>query len=483
MDLPIIEAIYFVNFLTIIATVYFERKKPVNAIAWIFAIILLPMFGFVIYIIFGRSLRTTHRNIFKNKKEYDALYQVWITEDKHFLDSRGKSIADKSFEKYYDIIEMNFNANGSMYFRDNDITIFTSGEEKYTALFKDIENATETIHILYYSINNDDIGRKFIDLLSKKAAEGVKVRLIYDHAANWISPGKMFAPLIESGGDVCSFFPLKFGTYLRFNYRNHRKIAVIDGKYAYMGGMNIGDEYLGLHRRIKPWRDTHIRITGTSVHCVQLRFLMDWYHASINEREIDDSMLESLFPKPEKTGDIGLQLVSGGPDSNDEQIKRGFIKMINSSRKKIYIQTPYFIPDESFLEALQIAATSGVDVRVMLPFVADKMFVNRATTSYIKDLLDYGIKVYLYPGFLHSKMIIMDDEITSIGSSNMDIRSFMLDFEINAFIYSTKFTKKCVNIFENDMDKSKLVTKDWHNSRSLWIKFQEGLFRLFSPML
>lgn len=478
----VVGIVYSINLLSIIVTVYLERKKHIAAVLWILTLTILPIFGFVLYFIFGRNLRPIQKKKFKNKREFDALYKKWITEEKHIFDPKDHTISAENSEKYHDFIEMNINASGSVYSQDNDINIFTSAQDNYEAMFKDIENATDTIQILYYSINNDDIGRKFIKLLSKKAAQGIRIRLLYDHAGNWITPGKMFAPLINSGCKVCSFFPFRFGTYFRFNYRNHRKIVVIDGKIAYMGGMNIGDEYLGLHKRIKPWRDTNIRLTGSSVHLIQLRFLMDWYYSSNNEGKIDDSLVERLFPPPIKTGEIGLQLVSSGPDTNVDQIKCGFIKMINTAKEKLYIQTPYFIPDEPFIQALQIAAMSGVDVRVMLPGIADKIYVNRATTSYVKDLLDYGVKVYFYPGFLHAKMIIMDENITSLGSSNMDLRSFMLDFEINVFIYDTEFSKKCVDIFEKDMSLSKIITKDWCNSRSLWIKFQEGLFRIFSPL-
>jgi len=279
----IVGIVYLINLLSIIAIVYFERKKTISAVVWILVLTILPLIGFILYFIFGKNFHLFQRKKFKNKREFDALYKSWITDEKHIFKSKNNTISAEKLEKYHDFIEMNINAGGSIYSQDNDITLFTSAKENYASLFKDIENASDTVQVFYFSINNDDIGRKFINLLAKKASDGVRIRLMYDHAGSWVSTGSMFAPLINAGGKVYSFFPLKFGTYTRYNYRNHRKIVIIDGTIAYMGGMNIGDEYLGLDKRLTPWRDTHIRLTGSAVHSVQLRFLMDWYYSAENE--------------------------------------------------------------------------------------------------------------------------------------------------------------------------------------------------------
>jgi len=481
--LSITAFIYLMNFFSIIATLYFERKKPITAVVWILVLTLIPIFGFVLYFIFGRNLRPTQKRIFRHKKEYDDRYTSKLVSENHLIDSRESFFADKNIEQYHDIIKMNIHASRSIYSQDNAITIFIQGKDKFESLLKDIESATDTIHILYYMINNDNIGKKIVNLLTRKAHEGVTVRLLYDHIGSFHTPARMFNQLKKAGGKVYRFFPLSFGTYFSINYRNHRKIVIIDGKIGYVGGMNIGDEYMGLHKRIKPWRDTHLRITGTSVHSLQERFLMDWSYASMKYDLNDVNIEAKLFPTPEITGTIGMQIVSSGPDSKVEQIKRGLIKMINSAKETLFVQSPYFIPDEPFLEALQIAAMSGVDVRVMLPDLPDKQFVYHATTSYISDLLDYKIKVYLYPGFLHSKMMVMDAKISSIGTANADIRSFILDFEINAFIYDTNFSQKCFDIFTKDMEICHEVTKEIYNSRGVQIKLKEGICRLFSPLL
>jgi cardiolipin synthase len=247
--------------------------------------------------------------------------------------------------------------------------------------------------------------------------------------------------------------------------------------------MNIGDEYMELGKKKTKWRDTHLRITGSAVYMLQTRLMQDWYYSSSEEGISEELLGERLFPTHESLGKIAMQIVSSGPDASGEQIKRGIIKMINCARNSIYIQSPYFIPDETFLESLQIAAMSGKDVRVMIPGIPDKRMVYRVTFSYIQDLMDYGIKVYIYDGFLHSKMVTIDKEVSSIGTTNIDIRSFKLDFEVNAFIYDTDFSIKCAEIFENDMKTCELVTKEWYKSRSVWNKFQEGFFRLFSGLL
>lgn len=479
--------IYFLNFASIIITIFVERKKPLTATVWILVLSLIPVLGFLLYFIFGRNLRPNQKRIFRLKKDYDELYNSWLIKEKYLLNNDDKLFNDENMSKYKDLIEMNINSSRSIYSQDNEVNIFTKGKDKYAALIKDIENAKETINILYFIIKNDVIGRKIVDLLTKKAKQGVEIKVLYDHVGSLNTPSRMFNKLKKAGGKVARFFPLSFGTYCSINYRNHRKIVVIDGDIGYVGGINIGDEYMdsakGKYKRLRPWRDTHLRIVGTSVMFLQERFLMDWYYATKDESINEDNKLKKFFHSNGGSGKVGIQIVSSGPDLNGEQIKMGYIKMINSAKDKVYLQTPYFIPDDSFLEALKISAMSGVDVRIMIPLIPDKKFVYRATTSYIHDLLECGIKVYLYKGFLHSKMVVVDGEIASIGTANLDIRSFLLDFEINAFIYDTKFTQKCVDIFEADAEKSEILTMEKYKARGGLTKVEEAISRLFSPLL
>ena len=362
-------------------------------------------------------------------------------------------------------------------------TVYTDAKYKYEDLLKDIKEATSSIHMLYFIINNDDIGKKVINALAEKAKQGVTVRVLYDHGGSLFTPYKAFSPILENGGEVKRFFPISFGSYLRVNFRNHRKIVVIDGKIGYVGGINIGDEYLGLKRRLSPWRDTHLKITGSSVYCLQMRFMEDWYYACRDDFRYDDIMKYFAPINEHDKGNTGVQIVSSGPDTNGEEIKRGMIKMINSAKKRILIQTPYFIPDEPFLEALQNAALAGIEVIVQIPSIPDKRFVYKVTTSYIADLLKFDIKVYQFPGFLHAKMMIVDDTICTVGTSNIDMRSFALNFEVNAFLYGEEFSNKCIKIFYKDLDICIQVTDEEYSSRSLFSKIEEGIYRLMSPLL
>ncbi|MFU0824353.1 MAG: Cardiolipin synthase [Clostridium sp.] len=350
-----------------------------------------------------------------------------------------------------------------------------------TALLNSIEKAQHHIHIIYYVIKNDKIGNKVINALAKKASEGVEVRLLYDAMGCRSLPRHFFNKLKNSGGKVACFFPSLLPLInIRVNYRNHRKIVVVDGREAFVGGFNIGDEYLGKNKRFGYWRDTHIKIIGSAVGSLQQRFLLDWRYASQEKITFD----KDYFPQVNSDGKIGIQIVSSGPDSEWEQIKNGYLKMIQSAKKNIYIQTPYFIPDESILEALKIASLSGVDVRIMVPSKPDHPFVYWASLSYIGELLKTGVRSYTYDkGFIHSKVMTVDGNVSSVGTANMDVRSFKLNFEVNAFIYDNNVSKSLEDIFEEDIHDCTEITKNLYAKRSLYIKFKESISRLLSPVL
>lgn len=476
--------LYTLNIIFIGFILIFERKKPVSALAWIMTIVFLPGFGFAAYILFGKNLSFKKRNIFQVKKELDEEYNRILSHQLQSIEQQETPFHNSNIKQYKDMIRMHLKHSQSVFTQDNDVQIFIDAKEKYESLIRDIQNAKKTVNLLYYIIRDDTISRRIVNTLTEKAKEGIQVRILYDEIGSFFTPFDMFKELIDAGGKVCKFFPSVFKINLRANYRNHRKIAVIDGKIGYIGGMNIGDEYMGHQKKISPWRDTHLRIYGSSVQQLQIRFLMDWHYTTHEDiTELGGDELDKFFANAHKLGKVGIQIVSSGPDTGGEQIKLGYIKMIQSAKKSLCFQSPYFIPDESFLEALKIAAMSGVEIKLMIPGTPDKKFVYRATTSYIRDLLDWGIKVYLYDGFLHSKMVIMDDIVTSIGTANIDIRSFLLDFEVNAFLYDRTFTQRCIEIFEKDIQNSIEVTKEMYSSRGLLIQMQEIICRLLSPLL
>lgn len=470
-----------INIIFVIIAVFFEHKKPVQALSWVLILLLLPLVGFILYLIFGRTLRFRKKK-FHVKCDISNKYcqEIYKALDYTFYDE--SEFKEPYSDEIKQLIKLNINSSQSSFTNDNDVKIFISAEDKYKELLHDIEEAKTSIHILYFIFQNDNIGKKVINALAQKAKEGLKVRLLFDHGSNLIFPFKAFQPIADNGGEVLSFFSNTIGNYSRANFRNHRKIVVIDGSIGYLGGINIGDEYMGLKKKISPWRDTHLKVIGSSVYSLQLRFLTDWLYASKKVIEFNDTEKYFMPMDQYKTGSTGIQIVSSGPDTNGEEIKRGLIKMLNSAKKFIYIQTPYFVPDSSFLEALQNAAMSGVKVIIQIPAVPDKRFVYKATMSFIADVIKYGIKIYLYPGFLHAKMVVTDD-CCAIGTANIDIRSFALNFEINAFMYGKEITERCTEIFSNDLKISTLLTKEVYNKRSIFSKIEENIIRLLSPIL
>lgn len=269
---------------------------------------------------------------------------------------------------------------------------------------------------------------------------------------------------------------------MRLNYRNHRKIVVIDGKIGYTGGFNVGDDYLGEYPEMGYWRDTHVRIVGNGVLPLQTRFLTDWNASADEAQQVPYD--NQYFPIQETTGDVDLQIVSSGPDSTEQQIKKGFIKMISLARESVYIQTPYLVPDDAVLETIDIASKSGVEVHVMIPNKPDHPFIYQATLSYAEQLVEYGAHVHIYDGgFLHAKTIIVDDEMLSIGTANFDIRSFKLNFEVNTFMYSEKLAQAYHAQYMSDLQHAYELTPDIIANYSLWERFKQQFSRLFSPIL
>lgn len=473
-------SIFFVlNIFLAIAVIFLERKNPASTWAWIMVLVLLPNIGFVLYLLFSQNL--SRKKIFKFKEEEEILINEFRDKEISMLQSNEIHFNDDSISKYQDMIYMNLISGNAFFTQDNEIEIFTDGNVKFDHLIKSIEEAKDHIHMVYYIIKNDSISKRIIKALIKKAKEGVEVRLLYDEVGSRLISRKLLRELKSAGGQAAAFFPSRIPLInFKMNYRNHRKLAIVDGEYGFIGGFNIGDEYLGLNKKMGYWRDTHLRIRGSAVQEIQIRFMLDWRHAS--REEIDG--LNKYYPSIESDGNSGVQIVSSGPDSEQEEIKYGYIKMINSAKESIYVQTPYFIPDDSILEALKIAALSGVDVRIMVPNKPDHIFVYWATYSYIGELIKAGARAYIYEkGFLHAKTFVIDGEIASVGTANVDIRSFKLNFEVNAFVYDSAVASELKTIFEKDIEDSKEITKKIYSQRPLIIKFKESISRLLSPIL
>ncbi|MEO1816685.1 MAG: cardiolipin synthase [Acetobacterium sp.] len=480
----IFTAIFFIINITLTFTIIFlERKNPQSTYAWLLFLWMVPIIGFLFYILFSQNL--TKRKIFRYNTPENIQYHHLLRQQQRSLSRIIAIDPDSPIEKYRHSIEFHLNVSESLYTNNNEVTIFTDGYKKFDALFHAMEQARSSIHVEYYIIKNDTLTAKLFDILTRKALEGVEVRLLFDAMGGRYLPRSILDGFESAGGKIGVFFPSRFKMLnLRVNYRNHRKIVVIDGVTGFVGGFNIGNEYLGLEKKMGYWRDTHLKIVGSAAYELQHRFLLDWRASSNEELLIDNTKLNHYFPTiPQKTG-AGIQIVSSGPDNINQQIKQGFLRMINTAEDYILIQSPYFVPDESILEALKIALLSGIDVRIMIPNKPDHIFIYWVTLAYVGELIEYGAKIFIYEnGFLHAKTIVVDDSVCSVGSCNFDIRSFRLNFETNAFIYDRKVAIQLKNIFVEDIKKCTYYNKELYRNRSRRVKIKESISRLFSPLL
>jgi len=466
--------------------VFFERKNPGATWAWLMVVLFLPYVGFVLYLVFGLEANKYRTFMAKGKGDLEIFreYSAWdininrlkAMEKKYYHSDDILGIPGS--ENYNDLLFLNFTAGFGFFTSNNEVEVFHEGVSKFNRLIEDIRNAEKFIHLQYYIIRNDELSRRIIHELAQKAAAGVEVKLLIDGMGNISSGKKMYKPLTDAGGKLGIFLPPYF---VRINYRNHRKICVIDGKTGYIGGLNIGDEYLGKVKRFGNWRDAHIRLYGDSVKDLELRFIMDWHYCFPKE---EGFFSRRYFPPMEDIPAVKMQIVSSGPDTKWPSIRDGYIKMINEANKSIYIQTPYFVPDDSIFEMLKIAALSGIDVRIMIPANPDHPFVYWAALSYLGELINAGVKCYQYEdGFVHSKLITVDSFITSVGTANIDIRSFKLNFEVNAFLYDEEKTKEFERCFFKDIEKCTVIDHDFYARRSALTKFRESISRLISPLL
>lgn len=479
----IFNIIVVVNAIFAIFTVFREKRDIAAIWAWLLVLVFLPLVGFIAYAFLGRKL--PKNRLFKLHKHVQMQLDERLNEQRKQLGHNAKTPADEVVKRSRTAVDMFMTTDAAFLSRQNKVHIFTNGNDLFHRVIEDIEGAKKSIHIEFYTFYNDKIGNEILDLLVRKAKQGVEVRVIYDSWGSMGTTRKFFKPLIDAGGHAFPFLNTRSVVLdFRINFRDHRKIIVVDGIIGYTGGFNIGDQYLGRKKKFGNWRDTHIRIIGSGVFGLQARFILDW-NATSPRDQIDEEEVEAkYFPVTTTKGNVNMQIVSSGPDSDLQQIKMGYIKLITMANDYCWIQSPYLIPDDSVLDALRIAAMSGVDVRIMVPSMPDHPFVYRATQYYAHQLAEEGVKIYFYNnGFIHSKTMVIDDEISSVGSANLDYRSFKLNFEINSFIYDQKFSTEMRDIFLNDMDESTLQTPERFKQQSLWLKFKQMFSRLLSPIL
>ncbi len=461
--------LYCITILGLVLVIITENRNPLKTIPWVIVLLLAPGVGLLFYFFFGqdnRKQRVISRHTYKRIMQGPQ-------------ESKWPQDACTIPDPYKPLSTLLTNSNQASLIYGTKITIYTNGADKFNDLIKEIKNATHHIHIQYYIFCDDHIGKQIQQLLIQKAKEGIKVRVLYDDVGCWNVKDRFFKEMKAGGVEVYPFLQVVFPIFTsKVNYRNHRKIIVIDGKVGFMGGMNIADRYIN-GTSWGSWRDTHFKFTGKGVQGLQSAFLLDWY--VVSKKLLNDKIYYPITPI---YSDNIMQIVMSGPVGQWRTLLQAFIFMIANAKKYIFIQTPYFLPTEGLNQALQTAALGGIDVRLMLPKRSDTHSVNMATHSFIDEMVKAGVKVYLYtPGFLHAKLMVSDDAIASIGSANMDFRSFEHNFEINAFVYQKEFALQMKRIFIHDMHNcERLIPSRWLK-RPLKQRLAESFMRLFSPLL
>lgn len=458
--------------------IFLENNNPSKTIAWLLILFLVPGIGFVLYILLGQNLRKKKTFEKKKFKDYEILTNIVETE-KELLDEIDLFIDEDSLVKSR-LINLLLRNSNAPFTVNNTSYVLTNGDKTFDSIIKELKKAKHHIHMEYFIIRDDSIGNRIKDILIEKAQKGIEVRVIYDSVGSWRLKKSYIDSLKEAGVEIFSFFPVIFPVLSReLNYRNHRKIIVVDGKVGFLGGLNIGDEYLSINTNLGFWRDTHMKIEGEAVYSIQNIFLKDWNFVS--NKSITDRI---YYPKLSHYGEQLIQITSSGPDSNWESILQAYFTMISTAEKKIWITTPYLVPDESIMMALKTAALSGVDVKLVIPSKPDHYLVFWASRANIEELLEAGVKIYTYQaGFIHSKVLLVDGVGASIGTANLDMRSLKINFEVNAFIYDDEIVKRLEKDFINDINDSKQISIEEHANRNMYEKFMESLGKLLSPLL
>jgi cardiolipin synthase A/B len=474
------EIIIIANYIIVVVAVFsiiLSNINPIKTLSYILVLVTLPFVGLVVYYFFGQEYRKN--KIFKRKNILD---QIKIKQWQKKLELKEDEL--KEFEKNVvndkiKLVKLLHRDRESPLTKYNKVDVLINGEAKFEKLFKDIKNAKLTIHLEYYIFIDDELGKELIDLLCHKSLQGIKVRLSYDYVGSSIS-NKSKRKLRKSGVEFYAFMPVYFPKFTsKLNYRNHRKIVVIDGKIGYIGGVNIADRYRNKNPKTF-WRDTHLRIEGEAVGVLQLHFMLNWDFLTPYDVIVEDH----FFPKITVTDKMAIQIAASGPDTDWANIMEAIFTAINTAERYIYITTPYFIPNDEIITALTSAAKSGIAIKLIIPYNSDLWIAKYATFSFMEILLRAGVKVYLYKkGFIHAKTMIIDDIFTIIGTSNIDNRSFHINFEINALIYDNKVAQITLKSFEEDIKHSKeIVIENWmHRKRSQ--KLKESFCRLLSPLL
>ncbi|MGI6703736.1 MAG: cardiolipin synthase [Clostridia bacterium] len=465
----IIVVVFLINIFLIAVVILMEKRNPYKTIAWLLIFIVFPIGGYILYSFFGRDLR--REKVYKNLQNCHRCERILEANRKRVLGAVPDCPQLSTLIENTTALPMQYR---------NTAKVLTNGPYTFREIIKALKKARHHIHMEYYIIRDDKLGRKIRDILIDKANEGVEVRILYDGVGCLQLPKKFFDPLKKAGGEIAVFLPLKFPFLdYRTNYRNHRKILIVDGAVGFLGGLNIGDEYLGKSRAFNFWRDTHIKLEGDSVYSMQAIFLQDWTSAVGKSISCAD-----YFPPHNINTPKPIHIVASSPDSKWESMQKLYVRMVSMARTKLYITTPYLIPDESLLTALKISALSGLDVRLLVPGIPDKKIVHWASRSYYQELMEAGIRVYEYNrGFIHAKVIQVDNRVASVGTANLDIRSLHLGYEVNAIVYDEEVVKTLEGDFFRDLKHAVEIDPAKWKDRPMRKHLVEATARLFSPLL
>ena len=464
----ILFSVYQVFVVMAIIHVILDNRHPAKTMAWALVIWFVPIVGIVFYLFFGIN---TRKERYVSERSMNLLTKRSMLE---FAEQQNLRLP----ERYKPLIDLFVNQNLTLPFKDNGVTVMTNGIEFFPALLADIKKAKNHIHIAMYIFADDALGRLVADALIDKVREGVEVRLVYDDVGCWNVKHRFFERMREEGIEAMPFMPVHFPQFTsKVNYRNHRKIIVIDGQVGYIGGMNIAMRYANAK-----WRDTMLRVTGGGVYALQRAFLVDWYF--VDRSLLSDRRFYPPIADDQLINDTISQVVTSGPVTPYPEIMQGFVRIILGARRYLYVETPYFLPNESVFFALKTAALAGVDVRVLCPMHSDARFVEWASRSYLREAVEAGVQVSLYePGFLHSKLLVCDDAISTCGSTNLDFRSFENNFEANIFFYGEDVALCMKDVFLKDMEQSVPLTEvPGRMSKKITVRLWESLTRMLSPL-
>ncbi len=467
--------IYLLIAIGMVISLLVNGIKPAKTLAWLLTIFTIPVGGILLYWMIGRNRR---KYSWKDLNEDKIINQYLkrVGQKQSAVNELSKDA--ENIEKLTHLIEK---CSGIKPTTNNEVILLKNGKATFDAIFKALESANKYIYLLYYIFEEGELADRLITLFREKVKKGVKVKIIYDGVGSFSLSKKYISELKAIGVEVYPFLPFKWGRFLAsINYRNHRKIIIVDGEIAFTGGINISDKYLRGDLLLGKWHDMHLQLKGSAVQDLQVVFDIDWFLVSGDKAE-----LEKKLPSPSKyVGNQKVQIVYGGPDEYFSLIGQTYFALINNAKKYVYITNPYVIPGTAILRALEVAANSGVDVRLLVSAKADSVLVQWSVRSYFESFLKAGVKIYLFPdGFLHSKIIVSDDNVVSIGTANMDVRSFEQNYEVNAMVYDTVTAKILKQEFLKEIDRSIPMAYEVFKNRPYLDKLKEGFAKVFSPLL